>query len=139
MGCSAPRRLSPRSLAGCILKKSELSAREPNSWNYKTRLRRARSKLSKAFAAIADAVVSRIMSSGLARSEKEDILRDISTWPSALKGVAERQTRLQRTNNGHAANTADEKGNGENGSDYERPRTKAARSLCSTSTFCETG
>ena len=82
-----------------------------------------RAELSKAFAAIADAVVSRIMSSGLARSEKEDILRDISTWPSALKGVAERQTRLQRNNTGHAANTADENGNGENGSDYDRPRT----------------
>jgi len=54
---------------------------------------------------------------------REDLLHDLATLPLALEGVAKRQTRLQRNNNGHAANTADENGNGENGSDYERPRT----------------
>jgi hypothetical protein len=78
-----------------------------------------RAELSRAFAMIAGAVVSRIMSSGLARPEKEDILRDISSWPLALEGVAHRQTRLQRNNNGNGQTPE------ENEND-ERPRTAAA-------------
>jgi hypothetical protein len=59
-----------------------------------------RAEVAKGLAAIADAVVSRIMSSGLARSEKEDILRDISSWPAVLETTARAQSRLPRGGNG---------------------------------------
>jgi hypothetical protein len=56
-----------------------------------------RAELSKAFAAIADAFVSRVMSvQGLSRQEKEDLLKDLATWPLALEDVAQRQSRLRR-------------------------------------------
>ena len=45
---------------------------------------------------IADAMSTRIMSSELSRTAKEDILRDLSSWPLALEEVADRQTRLPR-------------------------------------------
>lgn len=58
-----------------------------------------RAALSKAFAAIADAFVSRLMSvGGLSRQEKEDLLKDLSSWPLALQEVAHAQTRLPRGN-----------------------------------------
>jgi len=58
-----------------------------------------RAELSKAFAAIADAFVSRVMSvHGLTRQEKEDLLKDLATWPLALQEVAHAQTRLPRGN-----------------------------------------
>jgi hypothetical protein len=44
-----------------------------------------RAELMKGLATVADAIVSRITSSGLARSEKEDILRDISSLPLVLR------------------------------------------------------
>jgi hypothetical protein len=48
-------------------------------------------------AAIADAFVSRVMSAqGLSRQEKEDLLKDLASWPLALEEVAHRQTRLPR-------------------------------------------
>jgi hypothetical protein len=77
-----------------------------------------RAELMKAFAQIADAIVSRIMASELSRTAKEDILRDISSWPVVLKDVAQRQTRL-RNNNGNGQTPE------ENDND-ERPRTKTA-------------
>ena len=56
-----------------------------------------RQALSKAFAAIADAFVSRVMSvQGLTRQEKEDLLKDLSSWPLALQEVEHAQTRLPR-------------------------------------------
>ena len=58
-----------------------------------------RAALSKAFAAIADAFVSRVMSvQGLSRQEKEDLLKDLSSWPLALQEVAHAQSRLPRGN-----------------------------------------
>ena len=46
----------------------------------------------------ADAISSRVMAdSGLSREAKEDILRDLSSWPLALEDVAHRQTRLPRS------------------------------------------
>jgi hypothetical protein len=57
-----------------------------------------RAELMKGLALIADAMVSRIMASRLARSEKEDILRDISSLPLVLEETAHRQTRLPRGN-----------------------------------------
>jgi hypothetical protein len=60
-----------------------------------------RAELSKGLAGIADAVVSRIMSSELSRAAKEDILRDLSSVPLVLKEVAHRQTRLPRGNGAH--------------------------------------
>jgi hypothetical protein len=58
-----------------------------------------RASLAKAFASIADAVKSRIMASELSRVAKEDVLRDIASWPLAMRGVADRQTRLLPNNN----------------------------------------
>jgi hypothetical protein len=58
-----------------------------------------RAALSKAFAAIADAFVSRVMSvQGLSRQEKADLLKDLSSWPLALQEVAHAQSRLPRGN-----------------------------------------
>jgi hypothetical protein len=58
-----------------------------------------RQALLKAFAAIADAFVSRVMSvQGLTRQEKEDLLKELSSWPLALEEVAHAQTRLPNGN-----------------------------------------
>jgi hypothetical protein len=59
-----------------------------------------RAALSTAFAAIADAITSRIMSSELSRDAKEDLLRDLSSIPVAIETVARRQTRLPRNGKG---------------------------------------
>jgi hypothetical protein len=62
-----------------------------------------RSALARVFATIADAISARIMSSELSRSAKEDILKDLSSWPLALEEVADRQTKLPpRGGNGQA-------------------------------------
>jgi len=54
-----------------------------------------RAELMKVMAAIADAFVSRVMSvQGLSRQEKEDLLKDLASWPLALEEVAHAQTRL---------------------------------------------
>lgn len=55
-----------------------------------------RAELTKAFAAIADAMVSRIMAAGVPRSVKEDLLKELSSIPIVLKEVAHAQTRLRR-------------------------------------------
>jgi hypothetical protein len=69
----------------------------------------SRSELSKVFAAIADAFASRLMSvQGLSRREKEDLLRDLSSWPLALEDVASRQSRLPRGNGAHPEDDASE-------------------------------
>ena len=56
---------------------------------------------------VADAVVSRVMSSSLERTIKEDILRDIASIPVALQETADKQTRLPR-GNGHRHNVDDD-------------------------------
>src|SRR6516225_1521002 len=67
-----------------------------------------RAALTKGFAAIADAVSSRIMSSELSREAKEDLLRELATIPIVVEDMAARQTRLpRRSKNG-------EKPDGEN-------------------------
>jgi hypothetical protein len=54
-----------------------------------------RAELERVFAAIADAFVSRVMLvQGLSRQEKEDLLKDLATWPLALEEVAHAQGRL---------------------------------------------
>jgi hypothetical protein len=60
-----------------------------------------RAALSKAFAAIADAFCNRLMSvRGLSRQEKEDLLKELSSWPLALEDVAHAQSRLPRRGKG---------------------------------------
>jgi hypothetical protein len=54
------------------------------------------------------------------RKVREDLLRDLATWPLALEGVAHRQTRLSRNNNGDAHE------GGSESCDYERSGTAAA-------------
>jgi hypothetical protein len=60
-----------------------------------------RAELTRVMSAIGDAMSSRIMASGLSRSEKEDILRDLATVPLVLQEVADRQTRLPRNSKHH--------------------------------------
>jgi hypothetical protein len=58
-----------------------------------------RAALSKGLAAIADAFVSQVMSvQGLSRQEKEDLLKDLSSWPLVLEDVAHAQSRFHRGN-----------------------------------------
>jgi hypothetical protein len=59
-----------------------------------------RAEVERIFATIADAIKTRIMSSGLSRHEKEDILKDIASFPIVLKEVAHAQSRLPRAGNG---------------------------------------
>jgi len=56
--------------------------------------------LSQGFAAIAYAMVCRIMASELSREAKEDLLKDLSSIPVVIKNVARAQTRLPRRANG---------------------------------------
>jgi hypothetical protein len=60
-----------------------------------------RAALETGFAAVADAMVSRIMVSELDRSAKEDLLRDLSGVPLILENVARSQTRLPRGKGKH--------------------------------------
>jgi hypothetical protein len=55
-----------------------------------------RAEVERVFAAIADAIKTRVMSSHLDRREKEDILNDIAALPIVLREVAYAQTRLRR-------------------------------------------
>jgi hypothetical protein len=56
-----------------------------------------RAALAKTFALIADAMVIRINSATeLPRHVREDLLRDLATWPLAIEEVAHRQSRLPR-------------------------------------------
>ena len=54
-----------------------------------------RAELTRVFAMIAEAISNRIMACGeLSRAAKEDILKDLSSWPLALEEVAHAQSRL---------------------------------------------
>jgi hypothetical protein len=54
-----------------------------------------RAELTRVFAALADAFVSRVMSvQRLSRQEKEDLLKELSICPIALEDVAQAQGRL---------------------------------------------
>jgi hypothetical protein len=54
-----------------------------------------RAALAQAFGQIATAISSRIMSAHeLPRTVREDVLRDLSSWPLALADVAARQSRM---------------------------------------------
>jgi hypothetical protein len=78
-----------------------------------------RAELMKGLAAIADAFVSRLnAATEVPRQVREDLQRDLATWPSALQGAAHRQTRLllRGSNNGH---DHDENGSESESSDYE--------------------
>ena len=81
-----------------------------------------RQALSTAFAALADAMSSRIMASELSREAKEDLLRELSSVPLTLENVARSQSRLPRSSQ-----------NGQDGEDgvvkrkQKRSRTQAAR------------
>jgi hypothetical protein len=89
-----------------------------------------RAALEKGFAAIADAFVSRLMAaSEIPRSVKEDLLRDLATWPLALEGVAHRPTRFPRNNNGQPH---EENGSESESCDYERTGTATAHRRKST-------
>jgi hypothetical protein len=58
-----------------------------------------RAELAKGLGLIADAFTSRLMAaSEIPRSVKEDLLKDLSSWPLALEDVAKRQTRFPRGN-----------------------------------------
>ena len=58
-----------------------------------------RVELTRVFAVIADAISNRVMTCNeLPRSAREDILRDLATWPLVLEDVAHAQTRLPRGN-----------------------------------------
>jgi hypothetical protein len=59
-----------------------------------------RAELMKGLAALADAMVSRIMSANVDRSIKEDLLHDLSTVPLVLREVADKQSKLRRNGNG---------------------------------------
>jgi hypothetical protein len=60
-----------------------------------------RAELSRTFALIADAMVSRINSATeLPRNVREDLLRDLSTWPDAIKETVARQTKFPRGRDG---------------------------------------
>jgi hypothetical protein len=54
------------------------------------------------FAALADAVCSRIVASELSRDAKEDLLRELATIPIVVDNVAQRQSKLRRSKNGQA-------------------------------------
>jgi hypothetical protein len=56
-----------------------------------------RAALSRTFSLIADSMVSRINAAvEVPRNVREDLLRDLSTWPSSIEEVAHRQSRLPR-------------------------------------------
>jgi hypothetical protein len=56
-----------------------------------------RKALTVGFAALADAMTSRIMTSELSRETKEDLLRDLATIPIVCENVARSQSRLRRS------------------------------------------
>jgi hypothetical protein len=58
-----------------------------------------RAELTRVFAMIAEAISSRIMAcEELSRTAREDILKDLSSWPLGLEEVAHAQSRLPRGN-----------------------------------------
>jgi hypothetical protein len=67
-----------------------------------------RAELTRVLAAVADAMTTRIMSSDVSRSVKEDLLKELSTVPLILKDVAHRQSRLQHGNDTRNRNDGSE-------------------------------
>jgi hypothetical protein len=60
-----------------------------------------RAELARVFAVIADAISSRInAATELPRAVREDVLKDIASWPLALEETAARQSKLPRRRNG---------------------------------------
>jgi hypothetical protein len=59
-----------------------------------------RAALAQGFAAIADAMVHRVMASELIRVAKEDLLRDLAGIPVIVDNVARTRTWLPRRSNG---------------------------------------
>jgi hypothetical protein len=57
-----------------------------------------RAELMKGLAAVADAMTTRIMTSELSRSSKQDLLKELSSVPIVLKEVAHAQSALPRGN-----------------------------------------
>jgi len=67
-----------------------------------------RAELLRGFAAIADAFVSRLMAaSEIPRSVKDDLLKDLSSWPLVLEDTAHRQTKLPARANGREDGSED--------------------------------
>jgi len=54
-----------------------------------------RTELAKGLALIVDAFTSRIMAADMDRKVKEDILKDLASWPLVLEEVAHGQSRLE--------------------------------------------
>ena len=61
-----------------------------------------RAALMQGLEAVAGAMVHRITTSKLDRTEQEDLLRELSSIPIVLEGVAARQSKLRRSKNGQA-------------------------------------
>jgi hypothetical protein len=59
-----------------------------------------RAEVMRGLSMVADAIKSRILSSGLSRHEQEDILKDIASIPVMLKEVGQAQTRQRVNGNG---------------------------------------
>jgi hypothetical protein len=59
-----------------------------------------RAELMKGLAMVADAMSSRIMTSELSRSSKQDLLKELASVPLVLKDVAHAQSRLPRRGKG---------------------------------------
>ena len=57
-----------------------------------------RKSLESGFAALADAMIHRIMASEVSRETKEDLLKDLATIPITIESVARSQSKLQRSN-----------------------------------------
>jgi hypothetical protein len=75
--------------------------------------------LATAFAQIADAFTSRLYAATeMPRKVREDLLRDLATWPLAVEDVAHRQTRLR--NNGDNGDAHENVGSDSESSDYEK-------------------
>jgi hypothetical protein len=59
-----------------------------------------RKSLESGIAALADAMIHRIMASEVSRETKEDLLKDLATIPVTIASVARSQTKLPRSKNG---------------------------------------
>jgi hypothetical protein len=61
----------------------------------------SRAELEKGFSAIASAISARVMScSELPLAARQDILKDLSSWPVVIADTARKQTRFRRAKNG---------------------------------------
>jgi hypothetical protein len=68
-----------------------------------------RHELMRTFSVIADAMTSRINSATeVPRNVREDLLRDLATWPEAVKETVSRQTKYPRSRDGQTREEDDE-------------------------------